>query len=687
MGPQGPIGKTGPQGPAGPKGASGAQGPIGKTGPQGPAGPQGPSGTSSWADAPGKVSTNVAVGIGTSSPLSSLHVNGDFRMTGTNPTWGGGDLTVSTSNVGAELFKIGVGQNKSMGLIADGSVIFPKGVVTGPNSLLIGTHGKAPYGIKRGFAGPYLNFGQPDVNAAITLDSNQAWNFPGKNLVEVKNAGVNKVVIDQSGVVSALAFVGDGSGLTNLPVTAGPQGPAGPAGPQGAQGPIGKTGPVGPKGATGPQGLQGIPGPVGATGPQGPAGASPWGLNILDTYYTQGNVGIGTMLPTANLEVAGTVKIDGSKVQTSPNTSNTFLGFQSGQNTTGIQNTGFGTVALTNNTTGRGNASFGHDSMGSNVNGSWNAALGFQALKSNTSGSKNVAIGHGAMWNNTTASGNTAVGDGALSMNTTGNNNTAVGIGALDASAAGSQNTAVGNSAMGGASGGSSNIAVGSIALYSNTTGVHNVSVGHTSMYLNTAGSHNTALGGWAMSDNTTGSYNTALGRNAFRASGTGSFNTSVGSSALYSNNAGNHNTVLGADALKNNTSGSNSVALGFQAGGGNITGSGNVFLGFQAGLNELGSNKLYIANSPNNNLIYGDFVAKRVGINNTAPTVALDVKGTVKATSFSGDGAGLSNVAGAVPTGFMILGPSATPPAGFSYTGNTLVVSGGLTLYVHKKI
>jgi hypothetical protein len=56
----------------------------------------------------------------------------------------------------------------------------------------------------------------------------------------------------------------------------------------------GLVGPQGPAGVAGAAGATGAQGPAGATGP---AGASPWGLSGLNTYYTQGNVGIGTTTP------------------------------------------------------------------------------------------------------------------------------------------------------------------------------------------------------------------------------------------------------------------------------------------------------------------------------------------------------------------------------------------------------
>jgi len=59
----------------------------------------------------------------------------------------------------------------------------------------------------------------------------------------------------------------------------------------------GSTGPAGPAGATG------ATGPTGLTGPAGPAGDSHWLLNGTATYYTAGNVGIGTNNPAYPLQV------------------------------------------------------------------------------------------------------------------------------------------------------------------------------------------------------------------------------------------------------------------------------------------------------------------------------------------------------------------------------------------------
>jgi hypothetical protein len=86
----------------------------------------------------------------------------------------------------------------------------------------------------------------------------------------------------------------------------GPAGPEGPQGPQGDPGPAGADGAQGPQGLTGPEGPQGIQGIQGIEGPQGPEGASPFGLNGLAAYYTQGWVGIGTTAPSGPLDVTST---------------------------------------------------------------------------------------------------------------------------------------------------------------------------------------------------------------------------------------------------------------------------------------------------------------------------------------------------------------------------------------------
>jgi hypothetical protein len=88
----------------------------------------------------------------------------------------------------------------------------------------------------------------------------------------------------------------------------------------------------------------------------------------------------------------------------------------------------------------------------------------------------------------------------------------------------------------------------------------------------------------------------------------TGYNNNAQGDSALYSNTTGFGNAAIGKSALYNNTTGQFNMGIGGFAGFSNQTGSGNVFIGKNAGYNELGSNKLYIANNSTKPLLYGVF-------------------------------------------------------------------------------
>jgi len=215
----------------------------------------------------------------------------------------------------------------------------------------------------------------------------------------------------------------------------GPQGPQGLQGEKGDKGDIGLTGPVGPqgpqgiqglKGDQGIQGIQGEQGPIGPDGPKGDPGAkgdkgdtgdSHWLLNGLATYYNDGNVGIGTASPLAELDVNGNVKaaayqIGDTTVLSCLGSGNTMVGMSAGASelNSGTNNTFLGSQAGGLNESGQENTFAGALAGQSNIGGSQNTFYGTQSGDWNTTGSMNTFIGYRAgsssLEDNTNRTGN-----------------------------------------------------------------------------------------------------------------------------------------------------------------------------------------------------------------------------------------------------------------------------------------
>lgn len=151
----------------------------------------------------------------------------------------------------------------------------------------------------------------------------------------------------------------------------------------------------------------------------------------------------------------------------------------------------------------------------------------------------------------------------------------------------------------------------------SNTTGVSNNFFGHRAGYSSTTSTGNAYFGSSAGYATTTGGTNSLFGNLSGYSMTTGENNTFMGSYAGYSHSTGTRNVFIGAHAGSPNTSGNYNTMLGNRAGFLNVSGTGNVFLGYYAGGQELGSNKLYIANSNTTTpLIFGDFDASQLVLN-----------------------------------------------------------------------
>jgi len=141
-------------------------------------------------------------------------------------------------------------------------------------------------------------------------------------------------------------------------------------------------------------------------------------------------------------------------------------------------NTAVGGGALLNNTTGGQNSAVGLDALKNNTIGQYNTAMGVNTMLNNTEGENNTAVGLQALANNTTADNNTAVGVNTLMNNTTGEKNTAIGMFAMQNGTTGEKNAALGYYALASNTIGNSNTAVGVNAMYEKTTGDDNVAIG-----------------------------------------------------------------------------------------------------------------------------------------------------------------------------------------------------------------
>jgi trimeric autotransporter adhesin len=230
-------------------------------------------------------------------------------------------------------------------------------------------------------------------------------------------------------------------------------------------------------------------------------------------YQASGNIGVGTVTPTATLDVNGNV--------------NSATTYGIGEDTV----LGIGSAADRNLFLGVGAGS-------SNVAGSgqYNVFSGFQAGYNNTLGSGNTFSGYQAGYSNIGLQG---LGNG--------------GYGTFVGYAAGYSNT-----------NGGVNTFFGSYAGFSNTEGTYNTFSGGNAGYSNTTGNNNTFTGLDAGFSNTSGGANSFVGYYSGNSNSTGSFNTFFGAYTGYYN-TGSNNVFLGENAGGNNTTGNDDVYIANQ--------------------------------------------------------------------------------------------------------------------------
>jgi len=164
----------------------------------------------------------------------------------------------------------------------------------------------------------------------------------------------------------------------------------------------------------------------------------------------------------------------------SPNTAYGYEALYS--NTTASGNTAVGNLALKANTSGIENTAVGDVTLLVNTSGSFNTAFGYQALNAMATNSNNTAVGDTTLFKYT-GNATTAVGSQAGFFITSGNNETAVGYNAMEGvigtPLTGDNNTAVGYGSLAVLQGAAArNTALGFGAGSTLTTGTDNIFLG-----------------------------------------------------------------------------------------------------------------------------------------------------------------------------------------------------------------
>ncbi|MBC7511001.1 MAG: hypothetical protein H7320_19985 [Ferruginibacter sp.] len=198
-----------------------------------------------------------------------------------------------------------------------------------------------------------------------------------------------------------------------------------------------------------------------------------------------------------------------------------------------------------------------------------------------------------------------------------------------------------GANTLGSFTGTNNNMGIGGNIMTLVTTSGYNIGVGGNVLAALTTGTGNTGVGAATLGYNVDGNYNVAFGYGTDKHKH-GHFNVMFGSD-VNGNYAGTDadtmtaNLFMGYQSARRKHNGKYNTYLGTQTGYASTFTSSGVFIGNQAGYNEASDNKLVVANSLINNLIYGDFLAGKVKINAGATPVLnnfnFEVLGTASIT------------------------------------------------------
>lgn len=336
----------------------------------------------------------------------------------------------------------------------------------------------------------------------------------------------------------------------------------------------------------------------------------------LNRIGSQGNTFVG--LNTGTNTTGGANSFFGAKAGFSNTTSinNSFFGFQSGEknmggdensffgsfsgavNREGRQNSFFGAFAGGNNNTGNGNSFFGVSAGQDNSSSSNNSFFGFQSGFVST-GPNNSFFGKDSGKGNRTGQGNTFIGAETGTDNQDGNFNTYIGFQAgfdrpkneeicIGAFSCRRDGVGLRGTTLGARAGGGGGT-VGGLTELTGTSPNDNSSFGFEAGKMLTTGFQNSFYGSTAGAANTNGTNNSYFGFETGKNSN-GFQNSFFGSKAGSVNDGGANNSFFGFEA-GTKTSAQNNAFFGSRSGAENTTGTKNAFFGSFSGVANVGGN------------------------------------------------------------------------------------------------